>query len=131
MFKIRNGNATDFEASFNGKLYKFPAGKTVACEDDAAKHIFGIGEQNKTPVLARHGWVKVMGSTEEGLAILKNFKFESVEPDLGVPFADNDLGPAPGIQEAGEAESGADDSGANSPAHRGPGRPRREASAVI
>jgi hypothetical protein len=122
MFKITNGNDFDFEAGFNGRIYKFPMGKTVACPDDAAEHIFGIGDQNKTAYLARHGWVKVMGFVQDGLNILNKFKFQAVEPDLGVPMAEKGYGPAPVLQEAGEEGVGTDGRTPESPASRGRGR---------
>jgi len=87
MFKIKNGNDFDFVARYDGREYTFPAGKTRACDDDAAHHIFGLGADNKMAVLTRHGWVKPMEAVSIGMAVLNKFSFELIQPKLDVPMA--------------------------------------------
>ena len=99
MFKVTNHNEFLFSAMFGGRVFKFPPGRTVACEDDAAAHIFGIGDPDKTTILARHGWATPMESTARGLDILAKFKFEHIAPKLDVPHATDDHGAAPVVRE--------------------------------
>ena len=119
MFKITNGNSFDFSAAFNGETYSFPKGKTVACDDEAAAHIFGLDQRDKTGVLSRHGWITVTGPKSKGLGILANFKFDPVKIDLGVESALIEHGPAPVLQEAGDEEDGTDGPSNKSSAIRG------------
>ena len=57
MLTVTNGNDFNFAGRFNGVDFAFPAGKTTALPEDAAKHIFGVGLADKTDVLVRHGWM--------------------------------------------------------------------------
>ena len=95
MFKITNGNAFTFSAAFNGETYTFPSGRTVACEDEAVAHIFGLDQTDKTGILSRHGWITVTGPKADGLAILANFMFEVVKPAMEIESARVAHGPAP------------------------------------
>lgn len=78
MYAVTNLNSFDFEAAYNGKKYSFPRNKTVAVNDDAAIHIFGIGSDDKRDVFLRHGWYGPVGNQDADLAdsILKKFKFD-------------------------------------------------------
>ena len=124
MFKIKNGNEFKFIGRFDGQDFLFPPGEIVACSDEAAKHIFGIGDQNKAPYLARHGWATVTGGLAQGMAILDNFAFEYIVPQMDVPFALIEHGPAPVTQEAGDDAGGTDGPSEESPAVRSPKRGR-------
>lgn len=128
MYKITNKNEFTFTGRFDGKDYRFPAGKTVSCPDDAAAHIFGVGQQDKTAVLSRNGWATFSGSLAEGMAVLNKFQFEGVEVKLDAPLAlVNESGPAPGPEGAGaddaSPDSGADLAPVTDSPRRGPGRP--------
>jgi|GEM_PF-3997427 hypothetical protein len=111
MFKITNGNEFKFKARFDGMEFVFPPGEAVMCQDEAAQHIFGIAERDKTPVLARHGWVKPMAPLDDGMAILNRFKFEHVEQRFDAPLAQgyDDHGPAPVIQNPAAGAAVADE----------------------
>ena len=101
MFKITNMNeqgspAFNFVGRFDGVDYSFPSpslvhGKQklqpVYCDDEAVRHIFGIGDPVKSPYLARHGWAQVTGTVEQGMAILNKFVFEHVTQELDAPLA--------------------------------------------
>jgi len=108
MFKITNGLKEDFVGRFNGNDYKFPAGEPAYCEDDAAMHIFGIGQKDKTEILSRHGWATYASSIEEGMKKLNAFKFEHVNPKLDAPLALIDHGPAPVVQDDEDDEGATD-----------------------
>ena len=131
MFKITNGNKTDFIGRHNGIDYAFPAGKPVYCEDEPAMHIFGIGQKDKTPIIARHGWGTLTGGLAQGMEVLNAFQFEHMSQNLDAPLARIVHGPAPVVQDAPDDEGGTDGS-LNAPgavekmkgsASRGPGRP--------
>lgn len=108
MFKITNGTKTDFLQRYDGVEYMFPAGKPVYCPEEAAKHIFGIGNHDKDAILLRNGWAKIGGNKQDGIAILNAFKFEPVAPNYDAPFAQVDPEPALGMGGAG-AKGAADD----------------------
>jgi hypothetical protein len=116
MFKIKNGNDFDFSARYDGREYTFPAGKTRACDDDAAHHIFGLGSDNKMNVLTRHGWVKPLEPISVGMAVLNKFAFELIQPKLDVPMATD----GPEEDEGDEPETVAQDADQKVP--RAPGQ---------
>jgi len=116
MFKIINGNNFEFVACFDGQEYRFPPtlsgrAQPVYCDDAAAQHIFGLGDPDKTPYLARHGWASVMGGLDEGLAILNKFKFQSIVQKFDAPMANarTEHDPALVSEGAGGDGSTADD----------------------
>ena len=75
MFLVKNSNSFDFEGRYASIDYRFPAGKSTAIPDDAARHIFGVGDANKTDVLVRNGWVTTSSQHQLGLDILNKFSF--------------------------------------------------------
>jgi hypothetical protein len=110
MFMVTNDNDFTFTAKFNSKEFEFPAGQHVYCDDDAARHIFALGKDDKSSILMRHGWVKPYEPAEKGLEILSKFKFEHMLPNYDAPMAQRDLndhGKAPVVQ-SGAAGHGAD-----------------------
>jgi len=115
MFKITNRNKESFTGRFNGTDYEFPVNKPAMCDDEAAAHIFGIGQTDKTSVLARHGWAGVGKTYADGMLILDQFKFEHIQPQFDAPLAHEiaygreDHGPAP-VVEKPAAKGGADES---------------------
>ena len=83
MLTVTNGNDFNFAGRFNGVDFHFPAGKTTALPEDAAKHIFGVGLGDKTDVLVRHGWMTNGSMFAAATAILNKFSFnvaDQVEP---------------------------------------------------
>lgn len=113
MFRITNGNEQDFIGRYNGRDYLFPAGSPAYCDDDASAHIFGIGNPDKSTVLARHGWACVTSNIAAGMRILNAFTFEHMSPAYDAPLAlIEDHGPAPVGQDAAGAGEGTDGSAA-------------------
>lgn len=116
MFKVTNRSGKAFQARFNGHEYLFPKDEPVYVEEPAALHIFGIGQQDKTEILSRHGWATYANTLEEGMKVLNAFKFEHVVPKLDAPLAIVDHGPAPVGRDAPVESAGTDgpaeDSGA-------------------
>ena len=62
------------------KQYEFPIGKTVAVEEDAARHIFGFHDLNKEPYMVRLGWQKTRNDFETCLRIYDSFVFSAEPP---------------------------------------------------
>ena len=133
MFKITNGTEKDFEARCDGKEFLVPKGQAVYCEDDVAAHIFGLGNEDKSAVLARHGWAHPGQSLAEGMKILNAFTFAHMAPVYDAPLALVDHGPAPVGQGAAGTEGGTDGS-ADAPAavaaRRDPTRHQRQPPAA-
>lgn len=110
MLRVTNKNDFDLADRYDGQAYFFPAGKTVMCEDAAARHIFGVGDQNKIPYMTRQGWIRTSSDVQKATEILNRFVFEYVEQQYDVEFARIEHGTSPhAIAGAGE-ESGADES---------------------
>ena len=110
MFKVTNTNTEglgkDFIGRYNGQDYLFPSpvdGKKqpVYIDDDAASHIFGIGNFDKAKILVRHGWATYNTSLQAGMDILNKFIFEQPEIAYDAPMAlIDDHGPAPVVQDS-------------------------------
>jgi len=79
MLQVTNSNNFDLIDRYDGRDYIFPAGATVALGEDAAKHIFGFGDVDKSTYLARLGWVRNSGEVEAGMQKLNGFSFSSYE----------------------------------------------------
>jgi hypothetical protein len=111
MYKVTNNNAFDFAAKFDGVEYVFPRGKTVACEDEPTKFIFGLGNPNKVEVLARYGWAAPWQPASDGMKVLDRFRFEHMQSKYDVPLARSE-GHEPALVDRGPVEerNGADES---------------------
>ena len=55
------------------KLYEFPVGKTVEIPEEAARHLFGYGQEDKEPFMTRLGLFKTRADIPDGLKILSKF----------------------------------------------------------
>jgi hypothetical protein len=123
MLKVTNNNDFDLADRYDGQDYFFPAGKTVMCEDAAARHIFGVGDAEKRPYLTRQGWMKASDKLEEAMAKLNNFTFELIEQQYDVEFARIEHGKSPHANAGTGDETDADESGKSSgPAPKNPPR---------
>ena len=79
IFVTNNGSAV-FKDSFDGKQFSFEPGKPVEIPLLAAKHIFGYGDDNKSPYLVRLGWLRMSNEMDAAMARLNEFKFDSQHP---------------------------------------------------
>jgi hypothetical protein len=82
MLFCTNKNDFTHEDRYNGQLYQFPPNEKVAVSEEAAVHMFGLGEKDKTSTLHRLGWAlrydpekKTFGDDEDGIKKLSNFIF--------------------------------------------------------
>jgi hypothetical protein len=58
MIYVTNNSDQDLRDGFGGVFYDFKKGATVEISEEAARHIFGYGKEDKTTHLARLGWIK-------------------------------------------------------------------------
>lgn len=81
MIGVKNLSGTKLVARYDGKDYAFEADEkvTTPLSDDAARHIFGYGEADKTRALLRLGWIANGQSVQTGLDKLGAFQFLAVE----------------------------------------------------
>jgi hypothetical protein len=107
MLKVTNNNTFDLNDRYNGQDFSFPAGKTVALDLDAARHIFGFGEADKIPYLTRQGWMRTSGDLDTGMRILGGFVFDSVSDVVSGELILTEQGSAPLQAEEGEAPTDA------------------------
>jgi hypothetical protein len=67
MIYVTNNSDQDLRDGFGGVFYDFKKGVTVEIPEEAACHIFGYGKEDKSPYLARLGWIKTANEYQEGL----------------------------------------------------------------
>jgi len=113
MLTVTNGNEFNFAGRFDGVDFSFPAGKTTALPEDAAKHIFGVGLADKTDVLVRHGWMTNGAAFASAMSILNKFSFnvadqveagEIIEVEIPANDEEPEQGSAP-LQTGSAAET--------------------------
>lgn len=68
---VTNTNDFDHQDRFDGQDFFFPKGERVTVPVLAAKHMFGLGEPDKTDTLIRQGWA----NSKEGVKKLAGFVF--------------------------------------------------------
>jgi hypothetical protein len=68
-----------FTARHFGIDYTFKQNEPVNLPVEAAHHIFGFGDDDKTPALHRLGWLTHTEGMEEALAKLGSIEFEPVK----------------------------------------------------
>lgn len=83
-------NETDktIKGRYAGVDFEFPVGVAVEIPSDAARHIFGFGESDKTAALGRLGWMIFSGDGDAAMERLALVKFGA--PDAGAPQVSND-----------------------------------------
>jgi hypothetical protein len=67
---VTNNSDKKLTDGFGGVFYEFPKGKTVEIPEEVARHVFGYGDDNKEPYLARLGWIVSRNDLDKGLEIL-------------------------------------------------------------
>ena len=58
----------------------FGKGQTVEVPLEVAKHVFGYGDANKEPYLARLGWIKTANDLDDGLDRMTKWQFTDQPP---------------------------------------------------
>ena len=77
---VTNNSDQDLKDGFGGVFYEFKQGSTVEIPEEIAKHVFGYGDDNKQPYLARLGWAKTSNDYQEGLDRLAKWDFSTESP---------------------------------------------------
>ena len=84
MLKVTNKGTVALHDRYNGQDFGFAPGASVIIGEDAARHIFGVGEGDKIPTLVRLGWMSTNCDYEEAMRRLSDFVFSSADaPDPG------------------------------------------------
>lgn len=79
LYVCNNGKA-DFQDRYDGVDYVFPKGQTVQIPPDAARHIFGYGEGDKSRAMRRQGVMLHSTDGPKAQEWLNQFSWEEVEP---------------------------------------------------
>lgn len=79
MYAVKNNTGRPFSGRYDGIDYPFPPGEEVMITKEAARHIFGLGDADKTAVLVRHGWMKGSGEREAAMSMLNGFSFSDTK----------------------------------------------------
>lgn len=77
---VCNNGKKDFTDRYDGEEYVFAVGETVAVSADAARHIFGYGEGDKSRAMRRQGVVQHSSDGHKAQEWLGQFAFEELEP---------------------------------------------------
>jgi len=122
---VCNNGDKDFSDRYDGEDFSFKVGETIQIPFEAARHIFGYGEADKSRALRRQGVYTHSTDAEKGQKWIDQFVFEMVQPppppslarvkapELGVIKMDDD-----------ERDEGAEGiEGAAEQVRRGRGRP--------
>jgi hypothetical protein len=72
---VTNNGAVPFSSKFNGQEYTFSPNQKCTISADVARHIFGVGLNDKTEVLTRHGWMSHSSDMTNAMAKLDAFSF--------------------------------------------------------
>lgn len=106
---VTNNSKHDLEDGFDGKRYKFAVGVPVEVPPVVCNHVFGFGEDNKTPYLQRLGWMTHSGEFDKALERLNSYTFSSSRPNLHVlsPVVDAKPVPVPKQRRAGLVQKAA------------------------
>jgi hypothetical protein len=105
---------------FNGKDYVFPFGEPVNVHIEVARHLFGLGVDDKSAALARMGWANTSDQIAEALDRLKSIKFDDL-PELmeQARFKSSDVAHASGLVKGDGTAAGALTAPAKDPQLRG------------
>jgi hypothetical protein len=88
---------------FAGKWYVFPKDQPVDVHVDVARHIFGLGVEDKSAALQRLGWMRTSEQMDEALERLRKIKFDDLPQMMAVPESSH----ASGLVKGDNAEGGA------------------------
>ena len=107
---VVNKSDQEFADRFNGCDYVFPVGKKVLVDEEVARHIFGFGADDKTPYLARLGWIRSNGDYPAAMELLGKFSFSSFDPYAQLDEARPEGQQAQQLSPVAPGESGESDS---------------------
>ena len=79
MIGVKNNLKEKIPARYDGQDFTFEPAVTRALSEDAARHIFGYGEKDKTRALLRLGWIPNGADKAGALEKLNEIQFLAVE----------------------------------------------------
>jgi hypothetical protein len=77
---VTNRSDKKLKDGYAGVFYSFPKDETVEIPEDVARHIFGYGDDNKEPYLARLGWIISQNDLEKGMELLSQWEISTQPP---------------------------------------------------
>jgi len=77
---VTNNSEKKLTDGYGGVFYEFKKGETVEIPENVARHIFGYGDPDKEPYLARLGWVISRNDLDKGLEILSQWEISTEPP---------------------------------------------------
>jgi hypothetical protein len=77
---VTNNSDKVWKDGYAGKFYTFGKGETVEIPIEVATHVFGYGDDNKEPYLARLGWITTANDLEKGLELLSKWELSTEPP---------------------------------------------------
>lgn len=77
---VTNNSDMKLLDGYAGVRYEFKPGTTVEIPDEAARHIFGYGDDNKVPYLARLGWMVTNNDLDSGMERLSHWELTTEPP---------------------------------------------------
>lgn len=84
MIGVKNNGEEKLVARYDGKDFTFEPGRVTALSEDAARHIFCWGLEDKTSALRRFGWLRDSGQYDTAVQRLDCITFLAAD----VKFAD-------------------------------------------
>lgn len=101
ILKVTNRHAVRYVDRYDGKDFEFMPNEPVVMSEEAARHIFGYGDPDKTPYLARNGKqtttkLEGKGGVKEAHDWLARFEFKELVVKFEeravetIPFANTD-----------------------------------------
>ena len=86
---VTNKGDTALTDGYGGVFYEFLRGKPVEVPVHVAKHVFGYGDENKEPYLARLGWIRSHSDLDSGIERLNKFEIttQPAQQDRSLPSA--------------------------------------------
>lgn len=107
--QVTNRNPFPLPGRYDGQDYLFPPNKPTAIPRDAATHIFGLGQSDKTRALAQLGLWKAGVSFKDALAMLDKVSFSEGRMVYEAQHEPGKHDPSkhqPGQQQAGQHQPG-------------------------
>ena len=77
---VTNNSDKVWKDGYAGKFYIFGKGETVEIPIEVATHVFGYGDDNKEPYLARLGWITTANDLDKGLELLSKWELSTEPP---------------------------------------------------
>lgn len=77
---VTNTSNEDFQDAWDGKRIDFPVGETVALPEPVAAKLFGYGQTDRTPQIARLGWSATHNDLPKALERLDKFVISKNPP---------------------------------------------------